>query len=443
MSTGAPTPPPPAPGLLGLPRRLGRVFYGWWIVAVCFVGYFMIGGLYSHGLAVYFLPLTRDLGLSRAQLSLAFTVRALEGGVDGPIVGYLVDRLGPRFMMRAGVTLAGIGFVLLSFTQEFVSFLLVFVGLLGVGVSAGIHHPCLAIVNQWFARQRSMAMAIGFLGGEFGGALLTPLVTLMVLNQGWREAALWSGLLIPAVILPCTLLLHNSPEAIGLRRDGDAVPDSERTASPSARSGGADFTVKQALHTLTFWRMAIAVGLRLFGKSALQIHFVPLLVWKGLSEAEAGVMVAVLALGQIPARLVGAWLGDRWSMTRVPALAALGGVGASAVLLFGPTESAWVGVVFALLFACGEGGNLVAWGLIGDYYGRRNYATLRGMVNLISSPLTLPAPVVLGWVFDTTGSYTGALLPVAIGYAASFLLYTGLKRPSPPTVEAPESSRTG
>ncbi|MSQ10676.1 MAG: MFS transporter [Dehalococcoidia bacterium] len=429
------TPPPPSTpqpghGLLGLPHRLGRVFYGWWIVAVCFVGYFMIGGLYSHGLAVYFLPLTRDLGLSRGQLSFAFTMRAFEGGVDGPIVGYLVDRFGPRFMMRAGVTLAGLGFVLLATTQEFVSFLLVFVGLLGVGVSAGIHHACLAIMNQWFARHRAMAMTIGFLGGEFGGALLTPLVALMVLNQGWREAALWSGLLIPAVILPCTLLLHNNPEAIGLRRDGDAEPPVE-ASRPKVAPASHDFTVKQALHTMPFWRMAIAVGVRLFGKSALQIHFVPLLVWKGLGEQDAGVMVAVLALGQVPARLVGAWLGDRWSMTRVPALAALGGVGAVAVLLFGPQDSAWVGVLFALLFACGEGGNLVAWGLIGDYYGRRNYATLRGMVNLISSPLSLPAATWMGWVFDNTGSYSGALIPVAVGYTLSFLLYTGLKRPSP------------
>ncbi len=431
MSTTPPSSTPePRRGLLGLPRRLGRVFYGWWIVAVCFVGYFMIGGLYSHGLAVYFLPLTRDLGLSRAQLSFAFTVRAFEGGVDGPIVGYLVDRLGPRFMMRAGVTLAGVGFALLATTQEFVSFLLVFVGLLGVGVSAGIHHSCLAIMNQWFARHRSMAMTIGFLGGEFGGALLTPVVTLMVLNQGWRETALWSGLLIPAVILPCTLLLHNSPEAIGLRRDGDAEPPVD-ASRPKVAPVSNDFTVKQALHTMPFWRMAIAVGVRLFGKSALQIHFVPLLVWKGLGEQDAGVLVAVLAIGQIPARLVGAWLGDRWSMTRVPSLAALGGVGAVAVLLFGPQDSAWVGVLFALLFACGEGGNLVAWGLIGDYYGRRNYATLRGMVNLISSPLSLPAATWMGWVFDSTGSYSGALIPVAVGYTLSFLLYTGLKRPTP------------
>lgn len=412
--------------------RLRLVFYGWWIVAVAFISYFVVGGLYSTGMTVYFLPLTRDLGLSRAQLSLAFTLRSLESGLDGPLVGYLVDRLGPRFMVRAGVALAGCGFVLMAATQEYWSFVLVFVGALGIGVSAGIHHAYLALINQWFARHRSMAMTAGYLGGEVGGALLTPLVAWVVLTHGWRTAAFWSGVLIPAVILPCSLLLRNTPESMGLQRDGIAAaptPDPKGRPQPPADS---EFTMRQALRTAAFWRMAVAVGLRLFSKSGLHVHLVPLLVWKGIGEQQAAAMIAVFALGQVPARLAGAWLGDRWSMTRTPALASLAGVGAVAVLLLGPQEAVWVGVLFALLFACGEGGNLVGWGLIGHFYGRRNYAKLRGMVNFISSPLSLPAATLLGWVFDTTGSYQLALVPVMACYALAALLYTGLRPPALP-----------
>src|SRR5687767_3415321 len=98
-----------------------RFFYGWWIVALAAGGNVLAGGLYVSGLSLYFLPLSRDLGMSRAAISLAYSLKSLEGGLDAPLVGYLTDRLGARFMFIAGGLMAGVGFILLSFTQDFVS----------------------------------------------------------------------------------------------------------------------------------------------------------------------------------------------------------------------------------------------------------------------------------------------------------------------------------
>ncbi|MDP6228513.1 MAG: hypothetical protein QF714_12560, partial [Dehalococcoidia bacterium] len=97
--------------------RAGRkVFYGWWIVAVGCIFNTLAGGTYWTGFSVYFLPVTRDLKLSRATTSLAYGLARLEGGLEGPLVGYLVDRFGPRTMVVAGGALAGLGFMLLSRT---------------------------------------------------------------------------------------------------------------------------------------------------------------------------------------------------------------------------------------------------------------------------------------------------------------------------------------
>ena len=418
---------------------LGRVrtmFYGWWIVVAAFASYFIVGGLYSYGMSVYFLPVTRDLGLSRAALSFVFTLRALEGGIDGPVIGYLVDKIGPRAVSRAGACLMGLGFVGLSFTQGYAAFLVVFIGGIAVGVSAGVHQSMLTIINQWFARRRSMAMALGYIGGEVGGALMTPLVAYMVLHHGWRETAFWSGLLIPAVMLPVSLLLRNSPESMGLQRDGAPPP----APAPPAMSGAAspaeppaerdpEFTVKEAVRTVAFWKLAGAIGIRLFSKSGLQVHLIPLLVWKDMDEQSAALLVGLLAVSQVCARLLGAWAGDRWSATKVPMLASLAGVGAVAVVMLGPPGQVWVGVLFVVLYALGESGNLVSWGLIAEFYGRRNYGSVRGIMNFVQSPLSLPAATWLGWMFDQSGSYQLALIPLAVAYGCSALLYSGLKRP--------------
>jgi len=70
--------------------------YGWWMVGVAASVQFLAGGFYWVGFSVYFLPISRDLELSRTAMSLAFSLRNLEGGLDAPLVGYLVDRFGPR-----------------------------------------------------------------------------------------------------------------------------------------------------------------------------------------------------------------------------------------------------------------------------------------------------------------------------------------------------------
>ena len=418
-------------------RRSRPIFYGWWNVAISSFSHVLSGGLYSTGLSVYFLPISRDLNLSRAALSLTFTLRSLESGLDGPLTGYLVDRLGPRLMVRIGVVLAGLGFVLLALTNSYLTFLLVFLGVLAMGFSVGFSHPYMALINQWFHRRRAMALTLGFMGNEIGGTLLTPLIGLLVLTVGWREAAVVSGIMLPLLILPTTLLIRNTPESMGLRLDGEP-PEETPESGPVTPSGSPkppereDFTVREAMHTRAYWHLVLAMGARIFSKSAFQVHLVALLVWKGIDERDAVFLVGLFAFSQIPTRLGAAWLGDRWSLSRTSALAALAGVGAGAALLFGVQGSMVSGALFVLLFAVAEGGNLTGWSIIGSFFGRRNFGAIRGSISLFQSLISLPSPVLAGLVFDRTSSYTWAVVPMAGFYLLAALLYWVLRQPKRP-----------
>jgi sugar phosphate permease len=419
------------------------------MVAVCASVQFLAGGFYGVGFAVYFLPISRDLGLSRTAISLAFSLRSLEGGLDAPLVGHLVDRLGSRFMMRAGAVLTGSGFILLAFTNDYLSFMVVFLGLLVLGINSGVAMPGSALVNHWFARQRTMAITLSHLGAEIGGTLLTPIVALLVLNVGWRQTAVLSGLAFLVVVPLLTLIVRNTPEQMGLRPDGapprpadpppgprpggaDAPDGSGARAQPATTQVAEDFAVREALATRSFWQLALAIGARQFSKQVLSVHLIPLLVWKGIEEQAAAVLLGLFALFQIPLRIGAAQLADRWSMPKVAGLSALCGVGAVAVLLLGE-EGAWLGVglLFAFLFALAETGNSAGWAAIGDFFGREKYATIRGAVSLVHSVISLPAPVLAGWIYDTTESYQLALVPVAASYAIAFGLFWALRRPQP------------
>ncbi len=111
----------------GLYNRVrGKVFYGWWIVVLGSLVNTVHGGIINHSFTVFFLPLQRDLDLSATAVSTLYGAVQLEGGIGGPLFGYLIDRFGPRKMILIGSGLAGIGFLLLTKVSGYLSFFLIY-----------------------------------------------------------------------------------------------------------------------------------------------------------------------------------------------------------------------------------------------------------------------------------------------------------------------------
>ena len=196
-------------------RRIGpaRVFYGWWIVAVSLLIDACKHGTFNRGISFYVLPLSTELGVGVAKISFADVLGRLTGGLAGPVVGYLTDRLGPRTMLVFGGVVSGLGFILMSFTSSYRIFLLVFVGLISFGFRTGYNNAASAALNQWFRRRRALAMSVSSIGTGLGGVGIAPLVGLLVLKLGWRTAAQISGITILAIVIPLSLLVRRSRKA--------------------------------------------------------------------------------------------------------------------------------------------------------------------------------------------------------------------------------------
>ncbi|MDP7469366.1 MAG: MFS transporter, partial [Dehalococcoidia bacterium] len=131
-------------------RLQSGMFYGWWIVILGSLISAVGSGILYHSFTVFFLPIQRDFVVSSAAVSLLYGATRLEGGVEGPIVGHLIDRFGPRAVIASGATLAGGGFILLATVHSFWAFFLVYVLVVSVGFNAGFFHPISTAVNSWF-----------------------------------------------------------------------------------------------------------------------------------------------------------------------------------------------------------------------------------------------------------------------------------------------------
>jgi len=418
-----------------LSRSPGRLFYGWWIVIIGCIQDAVKGGTFNTGFTLYFLPVLTELHLSRAATSLPFSLAKLESALEGPLVGYLIDRFDVRVMLVVGTTLAGLGFVLLSFTPSYVLFVLVFIGPLSVGFQAGFNQATMAAVNHWFRRKRGLAMSIVHTGQAIGGVLIFPLVALAVLKLGWRPAAFLSGLVV-LMLLPLVLFIRRSPESMGL------LPDGERRASHDPPEGASravhrlrdtqEFTAREALRTPAFWLLAAFHGLRNIPYSGVSVHLVPLLVWKGLDEATAAVFVGLTALSTVIVRPLTGWLGDRQSKQRIGAVGVL--LGALGLLVLTYSDGGlWPMVFFAILFSFGDGINSVTWALVGDCFGRTHFATIRGWISMFQSFASMPAAVFTGWIYDQTQSYTHALIAFIICYGLAGLVVWLVPHPKRPT----------
>ena len=408
-----------------------RISYGWWITIVGLVMNMMASGTYWTGASVFFLPITRDLELSRAATSAAFSLARLEGGLGGPLVGYAVDRFGPRQIALIGGVVAGLGFVLLSQASNYAMFLIIYVGVLSVGFNGGFNHAIMTSVNSWFVRRRGLAMAIVASGISLGGAVLTPLMAYVVFQFGWRVGAVAAGVTLIVFSVPLSYFIRSTPESMGLLPDGDTAPPRRVDGRKQIASPTLDFTTKEAVKTLSYWFMSLAIGLRIAAHAALIVHMIPILVWKGQPEVVAPLLIGIMSVVAVPLRFVTGYLSDVWSRQKVASVGmAFGALGVVVLLMAGNVF--WQLLVFVVLLAFAESVSAVTWSLIGDFFGRKSFATLRGGVTTVHSFLSMGTPVFAGFVFDYTKSYFWALILIIALYSAACVSFWVLPKPRVP-----------
>ncbi|MFH1031319.1 MAG: MFS transporter [Chloroflexota bacterium] len=383
-------------------KRARQAFYGWRILASsCLVG--AIGsGLVTYGFTVFFLPISQSLGINRTATSLVFSLSRSEGAIEGPIAGYFIDRLGARKMLLFAGIIMGTGYLLLARVNSFAAFLIVYMGIVSVGFNAGVMNVPMAATTSWFARRRGLATGILSAAFGLGGAIVPPMLSLGIQNFGWRTSAFLSGLVVISFFIPAAFVFRRSPESMGLLPDGDTVKTNAPTNLNSAPRE-VDFSVREAMRTPAFWLLTMAICLRLATFMGMTVHFVPLMVWKGTSEATGAVLLGAISLITLPLRLFLGWVSDRISRTSI--IAAACAIGAGALLLLFYAKPGWQLWLFVMFFAFPESVGPLAWSLIADFFGRRRFATLRGIMSAFTGIAGAVIPVLAGFLYDTTQSY--------------------------------------
>lgn len=368
------------------------------------------GGLHNYGFTVFFLPISNDLGLNRAETSLAFSLARAQGAIEGPFVGYLIDRFGPKPMILTAVLLTGLGYVFLGWVNSYTTFLIVYLGVISLSFTPGFVHAPMAVGNTWFIRYRARAMTVISSAVPIGGTLLTPLLAIAVQKWGWRWGAILGGLAFLIIGIPLGLGVRSSPESMGLLPDG-AAPDLKTGEAdvhgPSAAPAKADPTLREAMKTWIFWLFVVGMTVRVGAYSTISVHFVPIMVWKGMSQEGAALLLASFAFLNWAAHYVIGWFADTTNRPKLLALCML--VAAASMLLLVLGDGAWPLWAFTIGFTAIDASFPIVWATIGDFFGRKYFATIRGTMSFFYTWGSVLGPVLAGAAYDRSQSYVATL----------------------------------
>ena len=413
-----------------------RVFYGWAIVWAGFIASFGMVPMFGPVLGVFFEPIQAELGWSRAEMSLAFTIGSMTSSVFTMLFGRVLDRYGSRaIVVIAGVVifLAMIG---ISFMQAPWQFWILFglgrgSALGGIQIGGGI-----AIAN-WFVKKRPRAAAIRQSGLRAGQASFPMLIAGILLFTDWRDAwrilALLTAVLI---IVPSVTYLRRRPEDVGLYPDGEKPLDETADAPRGFRRDVRDisWTLKEARRTRAFWMIVIFVSVDRFALGAINLHMVINFQDQGLSAFQAASILTIFAttsaITGVPWGFVLEKMHIRFSAMLISFLLLL----SMGMLLI--ADNYFLGILFALSFGFAVGGSSIVENLLwADFFGRRHLGEIRGF----TAPFRFLAPIgptMAGFIHDQTGTYR---IAYTIFAGIFFVMLLAMSFATPPVKKADQA----
>jgi MFS transporter, OFA family, oxalate/formate antiporter len=404
---------PASAGPSGLPRLLSArlpFYYGWIVLAcLCCAGFARQGPAVGT-LSIFVEPLTREFGWSRTALSGAVSLGGILAALSSPLIGPALDRHGARLALCLAVLITGISMMLLSLTQSLLMFYLLFciarmnwAGAFDLGIYSG--------VNSWFVARRAFATSIATLA-QMMGLVAMPLIARLAMRQhGWRGGWLAIGITTLLIgLVPVWLLMVRRPEDLGLVPDGRADDTLPYGTVPAAAADRAEpaFSRREAIGTAAFWLLLLYTILVYPVQAGVSLHQAAHLIERGIEPTIAATIVSTFSLMSALASLACAVL-PRALPIRYP-LALTGGfltVGTLAMILISsPGQGYFAGGLFGL----GIGGVLtllpIAWA---DYFGRKNFAAIRGFALSAQVVAQACGPLISGALHDWTGSYDRSL----------------------------------
>jgi predicted MFS family arabinose efflux permease len=380
-----------------------------------------------QSLGIFLQPLTRDIGISVADFTLAIAAQNLAWGFLQPFAGALAVRVGFRAIMVTGAFLYIAGLSILAAANGF------FGVLLGAGILIGMSLACTAAAIAMSvatravpASVRSTVLGIVSAAGSLGSLLAAPIGQALNQGYGWRIGLL-SFVVMSVALLPAAWIAGRI-DKVPLARTPGVPGDTSAVVATRIAFGNASFIVMTCAYFVCGMQLVF-----------ISTHLPSYLAICGMDPMLSAQTLGVIGGFNILGSLFFGWAGGRWNK-----LALLGGIYVTRSLVLGwyfmlpptPETTLLFGALMGFLWL--GVGPLVA-GAVAEMFGLQWQAMIQGFAFMSHQLGSFLGAYGGGLIFDALGSYTLAWrIGVAVGLTAGFIQVAfALVRPTrPPLVAA-------
>jgi MFS family permease len=387
-------------------------YHGWKVALAGFFGVMVsFSAIVPYTFSLFLKPLSLSFGWHREAISAGFSIAGLTVAGAAPVLGFLLDRFGPRRIILPCILVFSATYASMALlTPHLIRFYLSFfvIGLVGAGTSFLGYSRA---ISTWFERRRGVALSIMLAGSGLGAMILPIIAQAAITRYGWRTAFVVLGLLALALGFPLTAWLVRER------------PVARQNVHISVDVGES---VGKALTGRIFWIIALTVCLPSISANGAVTHLSALLTDRGVSTQGAAYAIATIGATALIGRLLTGMFVDRFFGPRVyQTMLLMSGAG---IILLSVAHTLTAAMIAASLIGFSTGGEAdITPYLIGRYFGLRRLSTLYAFTWTAYSVGSAIGPLIVGRLFDSLGSYRPATiqllsLPTFVPCVLMFLL---------------------
>ena len=366
--------------------------YAWTRLAAS-VALSVAGGVGMWSLVVVLPIVQADLGVSRADISFAYTMNMLGFCAGGVLMGRLVDLKGIVLTAILSAFLMAAGFAAAALSPS-LGFYAAAQTLLGFGCAATFA-PLVADVSHWFEKRRGVAVAIAASGNYLAGTIWPPLIELAVRDHGWRDTCMVTAMLALTAMVPLAFCLRRPPPFHATTAAGAVAP-------APMRSVGMSPNALQALIAVAGITCCVAMSMP-------QVHIVAYCADLGYGVARGAEMLSLMFGFGIISRVASGWVADKVGGVVTMLLGSV--LQTIALVFYTLSDSLTSLYVMSALFGLFQGGLVPSYAIIVREYFPPKEAGVRVGIAMSSTIIGMALGGWMGGVlFDLTGSYQAAFL---------------------------------
>jgi MFS family permease len=353
--------------------------------------------------AVFLLPLEREFGWTRSQLTSVYSIYLLTHGLTSPLIGFLFDRIGPRWVYGAGLACLGGAFFLAAGLTTLWQFYVLVGGLVGLGVSLNGMVAGSALLSRWYRERLSTAIGIAFSATGIGTILFVPLAQYLVANYDWRVAYRVLGLLALSLTPLVMLLLPWKSFTAG-------HPDHRREGK--SRTGETGWTLRAAMRSPMFRGLGQAFFCTATAMFSIIVQLVAFLVDAGFSPLAAATAFGAVGLMSAISVMGSGFTSDRFGYRQTVTVTFVGtATGMLILLLLTYSPSMALLCVFVPVFGLcmGVRGPIIA-SISARHFAGPHVATIYGSIYSMNALGAAFGSLMGGLLHDLTGGYRVSLV---------------------------------